>query len=102
MAATVTQISRYAVGDQMRVVSDVRGDNSYPTGGYPVSLAQLGFISADTLVIDVQKLASGADAAYDYTNSKLKLFSGGATEVAGANDQSAITYRITATGRYAS
>lgn len=101
MAATVTQVSRYAAGDQMRVVSDVKGDNSYPAGGYPVTLAQLGFLSADSLVVDCQKLASGADAAYDYAAQKLKLFSGGATEVAAANDQSAVTYRVIATGRYA-
>jgi hypothetical protein len=102
MAATVTQVSRVAVGDQVQITSDVRGDNSYTTGGYPVTLAQLGFNSADGLVVDTQKLASGADAAYDYTNQKLKLFSSGSTEVAAANDQSLITYRVTATGRYAS
>jgi hypothetical protein len=100
MAATVTQVARDTYGDKVRIVSDVRGDNSYPTGGYPVTLAQLGFLSSDFLVVDCQKLVSGGDAAYDLANQKLKLFTSGSTEVASANDQSAVTYRLTVTGKY--
>ena len=99
MAATVTPVSRCAIGDQMQVTTDVKGDGSYPAGGYPISLAQLGFVSAEGLTVDTQKNASGSDGAYDFAAGKLKFFSGGATEATG--DQSGTTVRVQATGKYA-
>ena len=103
MAATITQVSRTAVGDQVVIVTDVTADGSYVAGGYSVTPAQLGFADLTGAVIDSQATAAGGAAAYDAANSKMKIFTAGAEAggaVAGVT-ANGVVHRVTVTGKYA-
>lgn len=97
MAISIAPIKTYVVGDRKEVVQDVTLDNSYPTGGYPLTLSQLG---CDLFCHEVraQQGVGGNTFQYDYTNKKLKIWAG-TSEVANATDLSALTVRVVACGK---
>lgn len=69
MAATVTKI---VSGPPQFGLVDVTLDNSYPTGGYPITAAQLGFNRI--LGVIVMSHPSGYTFEYDAANNKLKAY----------------------------
>lgn len=100
--ATAILTSRtYITGDRLEVLIDVVGDASYPTGGYPLTAAQLGlsteldFINGTVYAAPVATITS---VSYDAVNSKLKFLAGGA-EVANATNLSTVTVRLVAKGK---
>lgn len=105
MALTVTILDRFVVAaeaeaDLALVTADVQFDNSYPTGGEPLTASDLGIASVRQLDAR-QKGVGNRICEYDYANSKLKLYTALGTEAANGSDQSAITVRVFAIGRYA-
>lgn len=92
------------MGTRRQVIKDVLLDNSYPAGGYAISLQQLGFNQDIDYVAPV--FATKADFTvplllqWDYTNKKLLAYvwtTG--VQVAGAVDLSLYTARIVAQGQ---
>lgn len=100
MAATPTAVRRNDVhGNQRKTITDVVMDNSYPTGGEPLTAAQLGLQLVQDAECEV--VARGANgpvsANYDIANAKLKALSA-TGEVANLTDLSAATVRVVAYG----
>jgi hypothetical protein len=96
MAATSASVSNHVPGDLREVIVDVTCDTSYPTGGYAVAPANLSSI----VFADVQiPPATGHIAAWDYSASKLKLFTAQGTEVTNATNVSTVVCRIAFLGR---
>jgi hypothetical protein len=106
MAITVSSISKpYSIGDRFVTVSSVALDNNYPTGGYALSQADLGFAATVDPEFNVEcDAANGWSALYDHTNHKLMLYAGtvsASAQVTNGTDVSAVTaLRVKATGKY--
>jgi hypothetical protein len=79
VAASVRVIAtEQAVGTPLRhTVVEIKGDASYPTGGYAVGTAQ--GLPAGTVIFAAFEVMSGAaasqtwEAQYDYANNKIKV-----------------------------
>lgn len=78
MAVTVTDIARTVFGNKRAVVAEITFDSSYPTGGEPLTAAQLGLASVDAVfpaaAVNSTPLALGV--RYDKANAKLLAFYG--------------------------
>lgn len=101
MAVTPTPVlDNVVLGNERMTVTAVALDVSYPTGGYPLTPAQLRLQSVAVAITDI-KLDGGSGAAtavwYDTVNQKLKLYTATA-EVANAVDLSADAIQIVALG----
>lgn len=96
MALTCVVRQNWISGDRRETITDVTFDSSYPTGGEAVTAGDLGFV---TRVDHVQgnQATGGKSVAYDATNKKLLVFTGG-TEATNASDQSGVTVRLRAAG----
>lgn len=98
MAIVVTPKREYVAGDRLRLIVDITGDSSYPTGGSSLTLAMLGLFELDAF--EPQMPPSGVRTyQYDYANLKLKAFSAFNTEVSNATDCSADVVRCIITGK---
>lgn len=61
-------------------------DNSYPTGGWPITARQLGFPTGSDIIWAAPVIAStGHSLTLDITNMKIKAFSAMGTELANAS-----------------
>lgn len=104
MALTATNIKMFVTGDRKTVVADVLFDNSYPTGGEPLTGAMLGLdYEVSTVIPGMVTTAASATplktVIYDHVNSKLLLYPTAATEATNATDQSTVRVRVTAIGK---
>lgn len=97
MALTLDVIRRVHLPAGKAVVVDITFDNSYPTGGEAFAAADVQLSSIDYVNVD-QKGAASRIVNYDYTNSKLMLFTALSTEAANASDQSTIVVRALVVG----
>ena len=103
MALAITVIKRPAMPAGKAVVATITFDSSYPTGGEPLTAADLGMLNVEWLVVE-QKGAASRIIEYDHANAKLKLYflvEGAPNtfgEVTNASDQSTISCRIHAIG----
>lgn len=91
-----------AVGSEMRTIATVTMDNSYPTGGESVPAKELGlrYVNvAQATVSAVGGTVNVAQATYDKSTEKLKLFDETPAEVANASDVSAIKVQLVAFGK---
>jgi hypothetical protein len=109
MALTLTRVSGPTqVGDGWRNIWAAAADTSYPTGGWPLSKASLGFAATTDPQFNVQaENAGGYMLEYDHTNSKLKAYrqtaaTGALVEVPNTTDVSAAitAARIVAQGKF--
>lgn len=90
-------------GSRIETVVVIAFDNSYPTGGEPLTKAELGLSSVDSVVIPS---VGGYVFNYDYINEKVLVYveegvaaGGPLLEVANATDLSALTgVRVIARG----
>jgi hypothetical protein len=57
---------------------DVQLDNNYPTGGYPVTPAQMGFGASGKIIWADLPEINGYSLEWDYTNVKLLVYRNGA------------------------
>lgn len=102
MAATVAIVDQLITGGFVKVQeATVTGDASYPTGGYSITAAQLGFPGGiDWAIATVQQPGGAAVIAnYSVTNAKLQLFTS-AAEVANATNVATCVVQIIARGGY--
>jgi hypothetical protein len=98
MAATVVVNHSFVSGDRLRVIADVTGDASYPTGGYPLAPSLLG-LGTELDVVDANPSLGGFTAVYDYGAQKLKIFAVGGAEVANTTNLTAVTIRLEGVGK---
>lgn len=97
MALAISVIKRPSMPAGEAVVADVTFDSSYPTGGEPLTAADLGMLNIEYLEATQKGVASRL-AEYDYANAKLLLFTALSTEAANASNQSTIVVRVLAIG----
>jgi len=90
-------------GNNKYVIKRIQFDSSYASGGESLTATQLGLESIHMIIIEVED--SGFVGQYDYTNSKVALYSAGADaedgldEVANTTNVSAVYARVLAFGR---
>lgn len=100
MAVTVVEVERrQSVGNYFEKLVDVTFDASYPTGGEPLTAANLGFASILAIHGEIVLGAAVREVAYDRANAKLLAFAPGDLEVADTTDLSAVTVRLVVRGR---
>jgi hypothetical protein len=101
MAITIGKVNldnrNHVLGNRRQVVVDVTLDNSYPTGGYALSLATLGVDGVPDYVI-ASATTTGHLLVYNYSTSKLMAFNG-TTQIANTTDLSAVVVRLIAQGK---
>lgn len=95
MAATIVTNKRTKMQAMYVAVADVTGDDSYPTGGYPITPAIFGLTTFDTVLVPS---SSGYTANYNAATGKIVVYASANTQVANAVDLSAVTFRILAMG----
>lgn len=103
MAVIVSIVKVFNKGDRKEVIADVTFDNSYPTGGEPLTGADLGLEIELNAVENVSvftgaAFSPGKSVAYDHVAKKLALTSAG-VEATNASDQSTVKARVAATGK---
>ena len=104
MSVAIALKSKNKTYDSLIVTAEVTFDDSYPTGGEPISAASLGLKSIDFLSANPN---GGYVFEFDHANSKLKAFQadydavadGPLIQVADKTDLKAVKSRIWATGR---
>jgi hypothetical protein len=94
MSLTVTRVIKAeSIGARFMSVSTIDFDSSYPTGGEPLTPADLGFASTSDPELHIEVKAKGGYVfEYDHANQKVLAYRRGAiTEnVAGTYTQNAV------------
>jgi hypothetical protein len=109
MAASVAQVGDlryYIVGAKKVSYTDVTGDVDYPTGGYPITAAQLGLGTITSADAQITVLANADDAlghAQFIVNANgvqglLKLWDKTPAEITANDDVSSCVVRVIARG----
>jgi hypothetical protein len=101
MAAAVKTVirAREVPGNRCWGILDLTPNSSYPALGEPVTAADFGLISIDTVITTDVSQTTALHAKYDPTNKTIRLYtSSTGAEVATASDQSASKYRLVALG----
>ena len=101
MATTNSRVVTPTVpGAERYTVTDVVFDSSYPTGGEPLTAADLGLTSVSFAISSVKTAGTGSvtDVFYDIANAKLKAYAA-AAEIANATDISAVAAQVVAFGK---
>lgn len=106
MALTVTKTThpttgeiKIALGGMYLVFGSIAFDSSYPTGGEPIAVADLGLTFGPSTLVELftEFPTDGANfSTFDKANGKLKLFTADGVEAANASDQSAVVHRFMA------
>lgn len=100
MALALAIKQSFVTGDRLKVVIDITGDTSYPTGGSALDFSVAPFSFSEIDVVEPQLPISGVRAyQYDYTNKKLKGFSAFNTEITNTTNCSADVIRAVVTGK---
>ncbi len=101
MALAYVVKKRVVAGNERVHYVEFTTDNSYSAGGYTlaaadfVALLEPGYNSTSSVShFSAEKTASGYTCALDRANSKLKVFSTGATEATTTTSTQVITARI--------
>jgi hypothetical protein len=100
MATTNTAVLRNHVpGEYTLTITDVVFDASYPTGGEPLTAAQLGLSTVKWAEAEVKVAGVGSVTAVRYNEATAALLAyTAAAEVANLTDLSAVTARVYAYG----
>lgn len=100
MALTVTKVHDPADPSGASAVYDIACDNSYPSGGYPLTAAMFGRRAIHSLV-PVQKGTANRIITYDTSTANpgiLRVWTALGTEAVAATDQSTISCRCVVSG----
>lgn len=104
MSVTATRFGNqqaHIIGALRMTITDVALDSSYPSGGEPLTAANLGlaevFVAIPTLKTAATSTVNQTQAYYDVANSKLVVYDETPAEVTG--DLDGIVYRVVAFGR---
>lgn len=98
---TITRIAKFVPGATREVIFDLQMGTSYPTGGEPLTAAQIGL---DDIYFLEAAAALGTVLEYNHSTGKIKAWRQGAAanavmnEVANATNLSTITARCRAIG----
>ena len=71
-------------GDMKYTIKTITFDSSYPTGGESITAADVGMESIALVLFSPDK--NGFVPQFDYTNSKIALYSAGADEETGLDE----------------
>lgn len=75
MALTVTISTKSVMGNRRYHTGTLDFDSSYPTGGEPITVANVGFISEiNDMTFAALGAALGYDVKFDRVNSKVMVF----------------------------
>lgn len=88
------------VASERATVTEVTFDSSYPTGGEPLTAADLGLTKVDFAIATLKTAGTGSvtQVWYDIANSKLMAFAA-AAQIANTTDLSAVTAQVVAFGK---
>ena len=86
-------------GDRRVWVGTITFDSSYPTGGEAIVPGDFGFSEINHVIVGPNDAAASRIAAWDRTNSKIKLFTALSTEAANASNQSTISMPLVVIGK---
>lgn len=92
-ATNVRTLRELASSGMKVVLLKVTFDNSYPTGGEVLGLANYGLTPANVAFFSSESTSSRI-CTYDRANDKLLLYTALATEAANASNQSTITVYV--------
>lgn len=101
MALEVKLLSRSVFGSQRVSVADVTFDESYQSGGLPVTLGDLGLYRVTFVQVSP---SAGYAFEYDYSDGKILVYGTGSedeepfTELSADTDLSSVTVRVMAYG----
>lgn len=102
MALTFTKVYDDVVGSRRQTITDVTMDNSYLSGGEPVTPANLRLGQFDHAICNIKSISGTvnvAEAFLDTGTQLLHVYDETPGEVASTNDLSNVVIRITAYGR---
>lgn len=102
MALTVNILNRYHAGNRKRRIVDIIGDNSYATGGEPISPSDVGLTNIDALIFSHAQRGGAVttdEIAYDGVNGKVIIVTRAGVEVANLSDQSTYVGRCEVVGQ---
>jgi hypothetical protein len=102
MALTIGAQTRNSIGARYMTITQIAVDTSYPTGGWPLTPAQLGLpLGVDSVEAAYAGVspAGGLNFQYDPVNQKLQAFGGAAAgaaqgEITGAVNLSTQSTRL--------
>lgn len=95
MALAFVDEARSVIRNKRFVTATCTFDSSYPTGGEPLTPADLGLNTIDYLAANTD----GSNAfVWDKANNKLKAYTAAGAEVANATNLSAVVIRLFAVG----
>jgi len=97
MAKTISNLIYDKSTRFKQTLMTVAADDSYPTGGYPLSAADCGLTEIVNVIATVDGVGTHF-GVFDYTNSKLMVFVAAGTQVAGSADINALRFRLRVTG----
>lgn len=103
MAATIATPSTTQdtiIGDLRITTREVTFDSSYPTGGEPLTAANLGLTYVSTAIATLKTAATGSvtQVWYDIANAKLKAYTA-AAEVADTTNIASVVAQVVAIGK---
>jgi hypothetical protein len=102
MALAFAKVLDDVVGSRRVTVTDVTMDNSYLSGGEPVTPANLRLGQFDHAICNIKAVAGTvnvAEAFLDTSAQLLHVFDETPGEVASTNDLTGVVIRVTAYGR---
>ena len=97
MALTVSSVIPGVNGSKRTATFDVAFDASYPTGGEALAPGQVGLQVIESAVIERK---GGYLFEWDYTNQKIKVFSGGGADITPAGSVAAPIFSGSALGTH--
>lgn len=101
MAAVIKTVIRGAEvpGNRRWGILDLTPSTSYPALGEPITPADFGLLSIDTVFTSDVSQTTALHAKYDPTNKSIRLYtSSTGAEVSTSSDQSGSKYRLVALG----
>ena len=100
MPLAVVPRNRFVVGDRIALQATVTFDNSYPTGGEPLTVNLLGGALRQIDWVESSfNTAGNRIVVWSRANSTLLLYTALGTEAANASDQSTISAEVTIFGK---
>lgn len=102
MAVSATINDQTVWGDKRVTFTSVTFDNSYPTGGEPITAAQLGLSRVDFALCNIKAVGGTvnvANAYFDQANMKIKIYDETPAEAGNTSDYSTLTVVVMAVGK---
>ena len=102
MAVSISIGDKAVLGNKRVTFSTVTFDSSYPTGGEPLTAADLGLSTVEYAVCNVNTVGGTQNVAnvwYDKANSKIKVYDETPGEASNTSDLSTLLVDVIAFGK---